>query len=181
MATEKTFTRAFEINRAAPAFQYVRDDTLYGGEGGWRPLSPDDFGSISISGAQISIDNGPVIAAIGSGNNSAASTATYSAPTSKAFTPTFAGSLLAKGAAGTLFCVNGFNNYTGIQYLHIFDNVDATANLVSVVAIDGKDNFSIDFGDKGITMNSGIFIRNSLTPVTQANGGNDLFITASFK
>jgi len=178
---DKTFTAAFDIGKSALAFQYVHDATLYGGAGGWRPLSNTDFGSISISGAEISIDNGPVIAAIGSGNASLAQIATYEAPTSKSFTPAFAGSLLAKGSAGTLFSVNGYNNYTGVQYLHIFDNVDASANLISVVAIDGRDNFSIDFGDKGITMNSGIFIRNSLTPVTQANGGSDLFITASFK
>ncbi len=179
---DKTYTTAFGIGHSALGFQYVYDSTLYEGNGGWRPLANTDMaGDISISGASISVDQGPVIAAIGSGNNSLTQIAAYEAPASKAFTPTLAGSLLVKGSAGTLFGINGFSSYTGVQYLHIYDNTAATTNLISVLAIDSNDNFSIDFGDKGITMNSGIFARNSLSPITLENGGNDLFLTAYYK
>lgn len=179
---DRTYSKAFDINRSALSFNYVEDSTLNGGSGAWRPLRPTDFSSITLSGASVSVDNGPVIAAIGSGNNSLASILTNTSVASKAFTPSFTNGLLAKNSAATLYTINGFNNYTGIQYLHIYDNNSATAaNLVGVLAIDSKDNFSIDFGPVGLSMTSGIYARNSLSPVTQENGGNDIYLTISYR
>ena len=206
---DRTYSKAFEIQKAAPAFSYVEDTTLYGGAGGWRPLRPSDFSNITLSGAQVNIDNSAVEALLAtnnslttSGNNylssvQSSNSAIYgaiasgnavlesinedTASASKAFTPGAAASLLVKNGAGTLFTVNGYSSATGVQYLHIYDNTSAASNLVSVLAIDSSDNFSIDFGDKGIAMNSGIYIRNSLSPFSLATGASDLFFTAVYK
>ncbi len=168
---DRNYGSSFNQPKAAPAFCYIWDDTLNSGSGMWRPQNADDGGG---SGGSGSTDMGPTILAIGSG-------VAYEAPASKAFSSALSNRLLAKSGAGTLFGMNGYNNYTGQQYVHIYDNVNSGSNLISTFLVDGSDNFSIDFGMKGISMASGIFVCNSLTPVSLTNGGNDLFITVSYK
>lgn len=80
----------------------------------------------------------------------------------------------------TLFNIKGYSDYTGVQYLQIYDGVNASGTLVNVAAVQGKSNFNVDFGDRGITTQSGIYIQKSLTPVAVSQGAADTFITISF-
>lgn len=171
---DRTYSRAFEINRAAPAFSYIEDPTLNDGSGAWRPLRSSDF----AGGGGSPGDNTPVVVAIASGN---AALSSINAPAAKAYTSDLSQNLLAKGSSGILFAINGYNSYTGVQYLHVYDNINSGANLISTVAVEGANNFSLDFGSKGVSMPSGIFACNSLTPVAQTNGGNDFFLTITYK
>jgi len=180
---DRTYSKAFEINRAAPAFLYIEDPTLNAGSGGWRPYRTTDAGGgggtisgdINISGiGQLILETDALEELAASGN-------AYLAPALKSFTNGFSNRLLAKPSAGTLFGVNGYNNNTGIQYLHVYDNVNSGSNLINVIAVDAQNNFSVDFGSKGIQMNSGIFVCNSTTPAVLNNGANDLFLTISYK
>lgn len=174
---DRNFSKAFEIGRSSPVFNYIYDNTIASGNqtGWWRPMNASDFGDISVTQSGVfNMESAEIVEAIASGNS-------YKAPFSRANTTGFASNILVKNSAGTLCSINGYSNYTGIQYVHVYDNTNSGDGLVSVVAVDAANNFSIDYGSNGIIMNSGIFICNSLSPVVQQNGSDNIYIVVSYK
>lgn len=74
---DRTYSKAFEINRAAPAFLYIEDPTLNNGSGGWRPFRTTDSGGgggtisgdVNVSGiGQLILDTDELEALGHSGN-----------------------------------------------------------------------------------------------------------------
>jgi hypothetical protein len=203
---DNNYHSAFEINRAAPAFEYVWDATLDDGRGMWRPLSSDDFAGGGGGGGSgtVTVDNGPVIKAIGSGvSNSSGINLTLVGLNSKIDTlngkidtlnsavssgadalsvtcsTVFTGSLAASDAA-SLHTVFGYNS--GIsQYLRVFDGTSSAGTLIGVIAIGAANNFSVDFTSKGAAVEDGVFVALSTSPNSQVNSSSNAIITIVWK
>ncbi len=150
---DRNYSKAFDIHRSAPVFPYVWDDAAV----------ITGAGNLPNTGCWRPVTADDYAAGGGGGGG-----ATDMGPTILAI-------------AGTLLNINGFSSNTGTQYIHVYDNWNSGANLISTFLIDGNNNFGIDFGPQGISMASGIFVCNSSTLVTQTNGANDLFLTVSYK
>ena len=166
---DRTYSKAFEINRASPVFSYVEDSTLLGGSGAWRPLRASDFGG----GGGGSTDMGPTILAIASGNAN-------TDPASVSCSVNFTGSLLAKAAAGELVSIFGYCSGNA-QYLRVYNGINESGSLVGVIAIPSANNFSVDFGAKGVDMSTGIFAALSSSPSSHVATGNDAIISIIWK
>ncbi len=172
---DRNYSSSFNQNKAAPAFGYVWDSTLNGGSGSWTPQVQAVGATVNVSGIDTLIVDTDELESIGQSGNA------YAAPASKSFTAGFANSLLAKSGQGSLFSVNGFSSYTGVQYLFVYDNFNSNSNLMTVLGLGAQDNFFVDFGDKGVVMNSGVYVTNSLSPTTLEQGAANCFITISYK
>lgn len=166
---DRTFSKAFEIGRAAPGFMYLEDLSLADGSGLWRPLRASDFAGGGGGGT----DMGPTILAIASGNNSAAAASVVSSAV-------YTGSFLGKEGAGEVHSIFGYCSGNS-QFLRIFDGTGVNGTLISVIGIDQQNNFFADFSAHGARVTAGIFVAFSSSPTSHVPTGADGIITIVYK
>jgi hypothetical protein len=95
----------------------------------------------------------------------------------------YAASLVVKGSAGRLFCVNGYNSKATAQFIQVLNSATLPADTavpVAIITVPGVSNFSVDFGPLGIPLSTGIVLSNSSTGPTKTIGSADVYFTASY-
>ncbi len=116
----------------------------------------------------------------GSGMWRPARASDFNSPATSISNTALSQSLTGASSSAILYSVKGYSDYTGVQYIQIYDGTSVSGELVNVSSVQGKSNFDIDFGNRGIVMSSGIYVQKSLTPIAVSAGASDAFITISF-
>jgi hypothetical protein len=70
--------------------------------------------------------------------------------------------LLVKSNPGVIYQLLGYTNYTGGQYVQVYDST-GTINLVTTKFYSGSSNFDMSFTTDGMQMASGIYVTSSAT------------------
>ncbi len=169
---DRTYSSAFNQNKAQPAFNYVWDATAtYTASdgtqvtGAWTPAIPAAGGGGS---ADFTTTN--VILVSGAKSDAAASQSS-----SAGFTGSFGVS-----AAREVHSIFGYCSGNQ-QYLRMFDGTGTNGTFLGVVAVAAQNNFSVDFSAHGAKTTAGIFVAFSTAPDSQANSGPDGVITIIWK
>lgn len=169
---DRTYSSAFNQNKAQPAFNYVWDAaatyTASDGTpvtGAWVPSTPAAGGGGS---ADFTATN--IILRSGVNNNAAASQSS-----SVNFTGSFGVS-----AAREFHSVFGYCSGNA-QYLRMFDGTGSNGTFLGVIAISQQNNFSVDFSAHGAKVTAGIFVAFSSSPSSQVATGPDGIITIIWK
>lgn len=104
------------------------------------------------------------------------------APGTVAATVALATSLVVKASAGQLLSIVGYSTVT--QYIQIHDSTTLPADAAVpdvVIPITAGAPFSIDFGELGLDLATGIVVSNSTTGPTKTIGAADTWITAIYR
>lgn len=108
--------------------------------------------------------------------------AAYVVPTA-AQTTAYAASLVAKGTAGTLFQVFGYNSHSATVFIQVHNTTSLPANAsvpIITIAVPPTSNFSIDLGLRGSAFGTGITIASSSTGPTLTVSGSTAWINALY-
>jgi hypothetical protein len=100
----------------------------------------------------------------------------------KSYVTGFSVSWAIKPTAGIVYAVNGYNSGATSGYIQVWDNTGFNnAGLISTVKYFADSNIAIEYGDKGVTMNSGIIITASSNPLTFVAPTTTLLLSALYK
>lgn len=83
----------------------------------------------------------------------------------KTFSNQFTGQLLGFSGTGSLSTVFGYNSGAN-QFVRIIDGTTTGGNVIAVIAAGAQNNFSVDFGSKGVVIQSGVVVTMSTSPTT---------------
>jgi hypothetical protein len=118
------------------------------------------------------------------GNTSLSTISTNTGPNSYAATTADATSLVAKGSAGTVIAVYGYNAKTSDQYIQLHDASALPADTAVpefVWKVKAEDNFFMTVPVGGVAFATGIVVCNSSTRATKTIGSADCWFTVVYR